>query len=724
MAGRPTEGPLYKWARHSTRSIAIGVLLTCAGCATPAPPPAPPAPVITAAVTWEQKLRWIMRLEDQRIVRDPNPPPAPVLAAQPGRAEVIAPPPPSDLIRLLADPEARVRRRAVLALGRVGLPEASDPLMRAVLNDSEVEVRQMAAFALGLLHDGAARGALLAALKDADPSVQGSAAEALGLIGDRADAQAISDMVQAHVKAGALAKVGPDEVGYPLGAPIEASRRGIYALARLGSFEALASAVLDANGQPVSTWWPVAYALQRVNDQRASRPLLALLSTPGRYTASFSARGLGALKATSAAAALRAIVERPTQPAVAIQAVRALGAIGDAAAVPILTKVISNEGGDPLLRLDAVAALGTIRSGNSLDLLLDLMSDMAAPMRGAATRALADLDPDVLLTTLSGLDPDRDWTVRTAQAEALGKLPPERSGPRLLAMLGDKDQRVIPKVLAALVASKASGAESALIERLKADDFAVRAAAANGLAELKSRAAIRPLFDAYQAANGDSTYVARAAFIAAVAAIDPVGGRPLIEAALKDREWPVRVKAASSLGSAEAITAIRPATGGRPITDAERDALMNPPFSPHAYIDTEWGTIELELAIGEAPLTVANFMALARRGFFNGLLIHRVVADFVLQAGDPRGDSEGGPGYAIRDELNQRPYLRGTVGMALDWQDTAGSQFFIAHSPLPQLDGRYTAFGQVVNGMDVVEQLLPWDVIRRVRIWDGVSPPE
>ena len=88
---------------------------------------------------------------------------------------------------------------------------------------------------------------------------------------------------------------------------------------------------------------------------------------------------------------------------------------------------------------------------------------------------------------------------------------------------------------------------------------------------------------------------------------------------------------------------------------------------------------------------------------------HRVVADFVVQGGDPRGDGEGGPGYTIRDEINQRPYLRGTVGMALDWADTGGSQFFITHSPQPHLDGRYTVFGQVVAGMDVVDAMQQWD---------------
>ena len=92
-----------------------------------------------------------------------------------------------------------------------------------------------------------------------------------------------------------------------------------------------------------------------------------------------------------------------------------------------------------------------------------------------------------------------------------------------------------------------------------------------------------------------------------------------------------------------------------------------------------------------------------------------------MQAGDPRGDGEGGPGYTLRDEINMLPYMRGAVGMALDGADTGGSQFFITHAPQPHLDAKYTVFGRVVAGMDVVDRLQQWDVIRRVRVWDGVE---
>jgi cyclophilin family peptidyl-prolyl cis-trans isomerase/HEAT repeat protein len=696
--------------------------LFLAACATA--PPAP-APVTPPAITWEAKLDWMMRLEDQRILRDPNPPPPVVLVpATQDRPQVVAPPPPSDLIRLLSDPEARVRRRAALAAGRVGLSEAVAPLSM-LLMDEEFEVRQMAAFALGLIGDPAARPALTAALGDADPTVQGRAAEALGMIGDRADAPLVSGMVQAHTKAGALMGIAADDLGYPLMPPAEAVRLGLYALVRLGSYDALAAAALDANGQPVSTWWPVAYALQRLGDAKAAPALLSLLNTPGRYTAAFAARGLGVMKAQAAAGALRQIVEqRQADVAVVIQAIRALAAIGDAASSAVLTRIVVDGDAPQTLRIEAMAALGSVAGPDSLDLMLDLVSDTSPAVRGAAMRALARLDPQTFLATLSGLDPDRDWTVRSAQAAALASLPDAQGVPRLTLLLADKDLRVVPAVLAGLVTAKAPAVDQLLLERLKADDFVVRAAAATGLADLKLAAAVPALLEAYRATTGDSTYVARAAMLAALNRIDPAAARPVLQEALNDRDWAVRVRAAMLLrdqgtAAAQLDQAIRPAPPGRPMDEAERQALVSPAFSPHAYIETDRGAIEIELAILDAPLTVANFMTLAKKDFFNGVAIHRVVADFVVQDGDPRGDGEGGPGYTIRDEINERPYLRGTVGMALDWKDTGGSQFFITHSPQPHLDGRYTVFGHVVDGMSVVDAIQPWDIVRRVTIRDG-----
>jgi cyclophilin family peptidyl-prolyl cis-trans isomerase len=137
---------------------------------------------------------------------------------------------------------------------------------------------------------------------------------------------------------------------------------------------------------------------------------------------------------------------------------------------------------------------------------------------------------------------------------------------------------------------------------------------------------------------------------------------------------------------------------------------------PVATIETSRGVMELELFATDAPLTVYNFITLARRRYFDGQSFHRVVPNFVVQGGDPRGDGNGGPGYAIRDELNRRRYLRGTLGMALSGPNTGGSQFFVTHSPQPHLDGGYTVFGQMASGDPVLDRIVQGDRIVRIRI--------
>jgi len=102
-------------------------------------------------------------------------------------------------------------------------------------------------------------------------------------------------------------------------------------------------------------------------------------------------------------------------------------------------------------------------------------------------------------------------------------------------------------------------------------------------------------------------------------------------------------------------------------------------------------------------------------GFFDGLPFHRVVPEFVVQGGDPRGDGTGGPGWEVRDEINLLRYARGTLGMALSGPDTGGSQFFVTLSPQPHLDGGYTAFGRVAAGLEVLDRIEQWDRIVRAR---------
>jgi cyclophilin family peptidyl-prolyl cis-trans isomerase len=135
-----------------------------------------------------------------------------------------------------------------------------------------------------------------------------------------------------------------------------------------------------------------------------------------------------------------------------------------------------------------------------------------------------------------------------------------------------------------------------------------------------------------------------------------------------------------------------------------------------ATVETSRGAMEFLLFPEIAPGAVANFVGLAESGFYEGILFHRVVPDFVVQAGDPFGTGWGGPGYTIRDEFSDRPYLRGSLGMARSQPDTAGSQWFVTHSRQPHLDRHYTLFGQMVTGWNVLDELSVGDEIKGITI--------
>jgi len=647
-------------------------------------------------------MAWILRLEDQRVLKDPETPAA-------------------DLVRLLTDAQARVRRRAALAIGRVGLTSGIAPLVM-VLGDTEPEVRQMAAFALGLIGDRQARDPLLMSLTDQSPLVQSSAAEALGLIGDPAAAAAVGRLVASVVQSGALTSPPAEDDEARRDTPASVFRLGVFALVRLKAYDQLAAAVLDPSGRPRVTWWPVAFALQRLEDKRALPALLALAGDSNPYTRAFAVKGLGSLKDRVATPVVVPLLSS-RDAGVAIEAIRAVGKIGDPAAAEPLLRLVQGRGVAQQMRVEAVAALGGLRGPGIADNLVDVIGDRDPLVRAAALRSASTADPEGFVTILSGLDPDPDWRTRAALASLLGELPRQTALPRLTRMLDDTDQRVIAAVLTSLVKIGAPNAGDILLDHLKADDPVVRAASASGIGELRLPAGAQALPAAYQFGLRDATYVARAAAIEAFSKYGISVARSLLDAALADKDWAVRVRAAALLKQGEptsdASDRIRPAPTRMTPASYQAATLTNPAVSTQAFIDTDRGTIQIELAVLDAPLTVDNFVALARRGFFNGLTFHRVVPDFVVQGGDPRGDGEGGPGYTMRNEISEQPYLRGTVGIALDWADTGGSQFFITHSPQPHLDAKYTVFGRVIAGIDVVDKIQQGDVIRRVRVWDG-----
>ena len=201
-------------------------------------------------------------------------------------------------------------------------------------------------------------------------------------------------------------------------------------------------------------------------------------------------------------------------------------------------------------------------------------------------------------------------------------------------------------------------------------------------------------------------------------ASDPVA-RATLRDAMASRDPQVRgaarriLNAAGSEGSA-AATADPPIETGR--TDAEYATILRwAKEDREVEITTPKGIVRIRLFADDAPLTCWNFVHLAKSGFYDRGRWHRIVPDFVVQDGCPRGDGYGGPGYSIRCEINENRFVTGAVGMALSGKDTGGSQFFICQSPQPHLDGRYTVLGEVVDGMDVVERLIQGDSIESIR---------
>jgi len=190
---------------------------------------------------------------------------------------------------------------------------------------------------------------------------------------------------------------------------------------------------------------------------------------------------------------------------------------------------------------------------------------------------------------------------------------------------------------------------------------------------------------------------------------------------------PIVVPAAVWLPALVALAAL--AGCAEPVSNSsegDNNAMAEP--LPQVTIHTEKGNIVLELAEDGAPNTVANFVHLAEKGYYDGLAFHRVIDDFMIQGGCPQGDGRGGPGYAIADEFGPNlSHARGVISMANAGPNTGGSQFFITHVPCLHLDGKHAVFGKVVEGMDVVDAIEKGDKMTRVTVdrkRDHVYEPE
>jgi cyclophilin family peptidyl-prolyl cis-trans isomerase/HEAT repeat protein len=704
--------------------LALAALAPLAACRSASSKPAAvaPAPPPPAWTLWsiDRKVGAVLRLEDERRLDD---------AAG------------ASLLDLVTDADVHVRRRAALAIGRASSQAGNDGGIAALvsaLGDADETVRASAAFALGLAHAAPAVDALTAALSDAQPIVKARAADALALILEpagasgegsagkptAASAAAAAIAASANNCAALMAPIAADDQTQPLAPEIDACRAAILATARLRTFDALARIVLSVEGKPVSSWWPVAYALQRVRDKRGADALAQLANADGVSTPAFAMRGLADYGDRRAVGAARALaVNKGAAERLRVAAIDMLARLKDADSVPMLKQLVVDRATPPNILLTAVAALGSIGDQSAFDVLADRFNHSWAPMRAATMAAAARLDPEGFLLLVSGIGLDKDWSVRASLATTLSSLDPDRVLSLVSDLANDADARVQAPALEALAKLKPVDLDTRLAAALGAADFNVRATAASLIGGRTSPGGAALLAAAYTRGQSDANESARGAALEGLAEFGREAASATLHEALNDRDWSIRLKAADllrKLGETDAQPA-RPAPARLPAGYFESPALLHPQYSPHAFVETRYGTIEIELNVVEAPVATGSFVALARRGYFNGMRIHRVVPNFVVQAGDDRGDGAGGPGYTLRDELSPLPYLRGTVGMALGGPDTGGSQFFITVSPQPHLEGKYAVFGKVVRGMEFVDQLTLFDVIERVRIWDGVS---
>jgi cyclophilin family peptidyl-prolyl cis-trans isomerase/HEAT repeat protein len=629
-----------------------------------------------------------------------------------------------ELERLLHHREPGIRRRAALAAGRIGDP-ALVPALVALMNDQEPEVRQMAAFALGLAGDRTAVDRLIAALTDSVPLVRGRAAEALGRIGDaRAAADVARFVLRATPKAAGAITVRGDDPGSPDDPWLEL-RLGLLALAGLKD-ETAAQSVLLASGRPRFDWWVSTWVAMRLEKPGLRPVLVAALRSDDALSRALGARGLGALGGASALDALSALVRDPDET-VAFEALRALGRIGDERGRPAAAAALGSP--SDTVRREALRTLAALPPDRRLrSRIVPLAGDRSPWIRAAALSALARTDRSDFALVLSGMDPDPVWWVRSALATALGELGDEMSVGILHAMLADEDARVRPAVLEALRHARGRDALDTFRRQLQDPDMGVRAAAAKGLAAMGAKDLSAELLDAWKRGQADGELEARLAVVEALAAAADAKARAALgEIATRDPSRAVRKAAADALRDLGETSPPGPGPEAVDRPPLDYRILMEPLypyfdttlFTPRAFVHTRAGVIEIHLDVVDAPLTSQSFVDLARRGFYDGLTFHRVEPGFVVQGGDPRGDGYGGPGYALRDEITERPYGRGSVGLALAGPDTGGSQFFITLAPQPQLDGRYPRFGTVVSGMEVVDRIRPGDVIERLEVWTG-----
>jgi cyclophilin family peptidyl-prolyl cis-trans isomerase/HEAT repeat protein len=641
---------------------------------------------------------------------------APVLAAQDARD--FQP----DLFRRgLVAPDSLVRRTAAYAAGRIGDRRAT-PLVVPLLTDPDTTVRVAAAFGLGLLRDTAAVGPLidrLTGLPGIDATTAGEAITALAKIGGPRVGEFF-----AGVLGGKVALSQDDRTPALLQILAESWRLGPDA-----PVTGLLPYMDDTLAGPRLR---AVYSLARLHAPAAGNRMLLVLRDQEPYIRSLAARALTRSYADSAKLApssvgqllVRAADESNLQ--VRINALRTLQSYHDSTLAAKLVPLLDDP--QPSVEVLTAETLGELGGPEAAKGLARVVAGKGtAQLRRSALIALAQADPKAFEPASAGWRSSKDWLDRATAARGTAI-----AGPGATPwFVSDADGRVVAAGLQAW-SDQATGPDPGLLAAarplLAHQDAAVRSVAADAVARAADPADLPALIKMYQATGRDSFPEAAVSALDAMLAIR--GSGPAAQARV-DREflqgstqpanylirrwaeerWP---EAAARWGPSHPIATGRSLQEYR---DLARRYLTSPDSlaRPHVIIDTEGrGQIEIELLGPDAPLTVDNFLRLVDRRFFDRNRWHRVVPNFVVQDGDPRGDGFGSPGGAIRDEVNRNRYDAPMLGMALSGPDTGMSQWFINLSAQPHLDGTYTVFGKVVNGGGILPRIMQGDVIRSI----------
>lgn len=622
---------------------------------------------------------------------------------------------------LLEDENPLVRARACLALGRIGDQERPDPywelLAELLLKDKDSRVREMAAFALGEIEDQEGAEPLMAAIADKEPRVRAAAAEALSKLAVERAVIAISDLI--------------------LDDPVEYVRnRALFTSFRFNSEKIALAAMAVLKEGHASLRWPAAYHFTR-SKQAASMAwepqlIIQLSEDDDPEIRKAAAKFLAYIRDAGTIDRVLKSLLLDEDMYVQINALRISGRMAYPGVIPVLldfhksaaVQVRQEMASTCGNLLKSMAASGMEESQEYQDVMLvvvSLVGDEDQAVASAAIDAAAALGEQSLeIVDLEALMSSQQPWVRSAAVNLFKYLPEEDAREHIRRSLNDPSSYVR---IAATGAVREIGGQFATQEMhklLKGDDQVMVSIAASWFRNLGNGQYVGELVEAYRRFEDNPDAEAIQSILGALAAFSGESEKALetLRSALESDNYSTRKLAANLLAGIDGESVfekVGTVNNGRTIEFYE-NALAELQKYDGMLVKTEKGNIEMTFFRQAAPLTCYNFIKLAGEDFFADTIIHRVIPDFVAQMGDPRGDGWGGPGYAIRCEINQKLYLEGSVGMAHAGKDTGGSQLFIAYSPQPHLDGRHTVFAKVTEGMDVARKLSNGDVLHGIEL--------